>query len=83
MVEMESKAPTLLSLLKQCLLTRKPRKHTEDVIVMIASIFCKHRRPSACQLQRTISLISYAGHSSKQVCDKKIDRLIDFFFFYI
>ena len=65
MVEMESKAPTLLSLL-----TRKPRKHTEDVIV-IASIFCKHRRPSACQLQRTISLILYAGHSSKQVCDKK------------
>ena len=71
MAEMESKAPTLLSLLKQCLLTRKPRKHTEDVIVMIATIFCKHRRPSACQLQRAISLILYAGHSSKQVCDKK------------
>lgn len=65
--EMETRTPILLTLLKHCLQTRKPRKNTDAVIVMIVSLLCKHRRPSACQLQRIVSLILYAGHSSKQV----------------
>ena len=67
LMEMKTKAPTLLSLLKSCLRTRRPRKNTDLIIVLITSLLCKHRRPSACQLQRIISLILYAGHSSKQV----------------
>ena len=67
--EMTTKAPTLLTLLNLCLKTRKPRKNTDAVILMIASLLYKHRRPSACQHQRLISVILYAGHSSKQVSD--------------
>lgn len=65
--EMERKAPTLLSLLKSCLKTKKPRSNTDAIIFVITSIMCKHRRPSACTFQRIISLILYVGHSSKQV----------------
>lgn len=66
MRELETKAPTLLSLLKSCMKTRKPRSNTGTVIAMIVSVICKNRRPSACQFQRVISLILYAGHCSKQ-----------------
>ena len=69
MGELQTKAPTLLTLLKLCLQTRKPRKNTDGVIIMITSLLCKHRRPSACQLQRIISLILYSGHCSKQVSE--------------
>ena len=65
--EIQDKAPTLLTLLKHCLSTKKPRKNTDAEIALIVSIMCKHRRPSACQMQRVISLILYAGHASKQV----------------
>lgn len=65
--EIKIKVPTLLALLEQCLQTRKPRKNTDAIIIMITSLLCKHRRPSACQLQRFISLVFYAGHSSKRV----------------
>ena len=65
--EMMTRAPTLMTLLKQCLKTKKPRKNTDAVMTMIVPLMCKHRRPSACQFQRMISLILYAGHCSKQV----------------
>ena len=67
--EIKIRAPTLFSLLNLCLKTRKPRKNVDAIVVMIASLLCKHRRPSACQLQRFISLILYAGHSNKQVSE--------------
>ena len=67
--ELKSKAPTLLSILQSCLKTRKRQQENSDAIVtVIASILCKHRRPSACIIQRIISLLLYSGHSSKQVC---------------
>lgn len=61
MGELKTRAPTLLTLLKLCLQTRKPRKNTDGIIIMIASLLCKHRRPSACQFQRIISLIYILG----------------------
>ncbi len=65
--ELRSKAPTLLYLLMSCLKTAKPRRNTEYIVVVVVSILCKHRRPSACLIQRIISLILYVGHASKQV----------------
>ena len=67
--EMEKIAPTLLSLLKSCLKTKKPRPNTDVFLAVILSIVCKNRRPAACIIQRIVSLILYAGHSSKQVSD--------------
>lgn len=65
--EMKTRAPTLLSLLKWSMKTRKKRPKTDIVIAMVTSIICKHRKQSACQFQRIVSLILYTGHSSKQV----------------
>ena len=65
--EMMSKAPTLLSLFRSCLKTKKPKRNTEAMVAVLMSIVCKHRRPSSCIMQRIISLILYTGHSSKQV----------------
>ena len=66
--ELNRKAPTLLSLLQWCL-KKKVRSNSDELIATIVSIMCKHRRPSACIIQRVISLIQYSGHSSKQVRD--------------
>ena len=64
--ELQTKTPTLLSLLQWCF-QKKLSSNTDVLIATIVSIMCKHRRPSACILQRIISLILYSGHSSKQV----------------
>ena len=66
--ELNSKAPTLLSLLQWCL-KKKVRSNTDELIATIVFIMCKHRRPSSCIIQRVISLILYSGHPSKQVRD--------------
>ena len=65
--EMKAKTPMLLSLLNSCLRTRRSRSNTDTLLVVIVSIICKHRRPSACIIQRIVSLILYSGHSTKQV----------------
>lgn len=65
--ELESQALILLSLLKNCLKTRTPMPNCSVIITMIVALICKHRNPSCSLLQRMISLILYAGHSSKQV----------------
>ena len=64
--ELQTKTPTPLSLLQWCF-QKKLSSNTDVLIAAIVSIMCKHRNPSACILQRIISLISYSGHSSKQV----------------
>jgi len=65
--ELNSQAPTLLSLLKSCLKTKTPRSNEDVILVVIAGIIFKHRQPSCSLVQRVISLILYAGHSAKQV----------------
>ena len=59
-------APTLLALLQSCSKTRRPRKNQSAIIGVLASILCKHRRPSSI-LQKVVSLILYTGHASKKV----------------
>ena len=51
--ELNRKAPTLLSLLQWCL-KKKVRSNRDELIATIVSIMCKHRRPSACIIQRVI-----------------------------
>ena len=40
--EMKSKAPTLLSLFRSCLKTKKTKRNTEAMIAVLMSIVCKH-----------------------------------------
>ncbi len=66
--EMKASAPTLLHILQ--LATRKKREDRNKqkmVIGVCLCILCKFRRPTANILQKIVSLILYAGHSSKQV----------------
>ena len=56
--EMNSKTPTLLTLLKNCLKTKTPRSNGKIMLAMTAGIIFK---------QRAISLVLYAGYSAKQV----------------
>ena len=65
--DLDSQAPTLLSLLKSCLKTKTPRGNEDVILVVIAGIIFKHRRPSCSLIQRVISLVLYVGHSAKQV----------------
>ena len=65
--EMNSKTPTLLTLLKNCLKTKTPRSNGKIMLAMTAGIIFKHRRSSCSLLQHAISLVLYAGHSAKQV----------------
>ena len=76
MEEMKTKAPTLLSILESCTKTRKARKNRKAVIGIIASILCKHRRPTASLLQRLVSLVLYSGHVSKSVSFSSSDHII-------
>lgn len=65
--ELERKTPILYSLLRSCTKTPKPRSNADQVLVLLAGIICKNRKPQFCQVQRMISMILYAGHASKQV----------------
>ncbi len=65
--EMELKIPTLLYFLQNSLKANTPRGNEKAVLAIIASMIFKHRRSSCSLLQRTISLILYAGHTAKQV----------------
>ena len=67
MEEMQLRAPTLLSLLKWALKTKRIRHNCNATIAVIVAIICKNRKSSICLFQRIISLILYTGHSSKQV----------------
>ncbi len=67
--ELCSHAPTLLSLLRDCLKTKAPRSKEDLILAVISGIILKHRRPSYSLIQQVISLILYAGHSAKQVCN--------------
>ncbi len=77
MDEMKDKTPTLLAILRACLKTKKMKSNASGVVAVIFSIICKFRRPSACLIQRIISLLLYSGHASKMV------RLTSYTFMYI
>lgn len=66
--EISTRAPVLLRILTAATKTRKDRPNQFTVIGMCFALILKHRNPSLNLIQKIISLILYAGHSSKQVC---------------
>ncbi len=44
MKKLEQKAPTLLSLLKSCIKTSKPRTNSDQILALLIGVICKHRR---------------------------------------
>ena len=76
--ELKVNAPILLSILRECTKTRRPRPNQNAVIGMCAVILLKHRFKKMSLVQRILSLILYAGHSGKQVITIiKITRSLD------
>ncbi len=67
-LELATNAPTLVSILSAATKTRVARPNTKAVISTCAAVLLNHRNPKMSLLQKIISLILYAGHSSKQVC---------------
>ena len=67
--EMQACTPTLLHLLQSCMRTRRGfYKHKQrSFIGFCVRIMCKYRCPKMSLFQKMISLVLYAGHSSKQV----------------
>ena len=65
--ELEKHAPILLKVLRSCTKTRVQKKNVNSVIGMCAAMILKHRRASMSAVQKIISLILYASHSSKKV----------------
>ena len=66
-LEMRVHAPILLSLLHAATRTQRSRPNQEAVITMCAAMMCKLRRRDMSTIHKTLSLILYAGHASKQV----------------
>lgn len=70
--EMEKHAPVLLQLLLNATKTRRDRPNRELVISMCTAMLCKLRRANMSTFQKIVSLIMYAGHSSKKVAWHKL-----------
>ena len=66
--EMQEHAPTLLSLLRSATQTRRERPNQDAVIAMCTAMMCKLRNSEVNAAQKTLSLILFGGHASKQVC---------------
>ena len=64
MEEMRDHAPVLL---KQSTRTKCPQPNRHSVIAMCVAMLCKLRCSDMSLVHKVISLILYAGHSSKQV----------------
>ena len=65
--EMKDHAPILLEILLAATHTKQRRSNQELVIAMCTAMLCKLRRAEMSTAQKVISMILYAGHSSKQV----------------
>ena len=73
--EMEEHAPSVLTILRGCLLGRKPSKHKKlksrivniDLLVSVCCALLRGRSQRMNLLQRIISIILYCGHTSKRV----------------
>ena len=73
--EMEEHAPSVLTILRGCLLGQKPSKHKKlksrivdiDLLVSVCCALLQGRSQRMNLLQRIISIILYCGHTSKRV----------------
>ena len=66
--ELNIHAPTLMTILNYATQTRRERRNRDGVKGMCAAILLKFRYDEMSVVQKLISTILYAGHSSKQVC---------------
>lgn len=62
----QENAPTLFPLLQSCIPTATSLNH-KAITGMCVAILTKARCSSACLAQKSVSLVLYAGHCSKQV----------------
>lgn len=67
--EMKVYAPMLLQLLTGLTTTKSLRLNQKATIGTCAAILMKHRNAKMSLVQKIISMILYAGHASKQVCN--------------
>ena len=65
--EIQLHAPLLFNLLLSMTKTRQARSNRKAVICVCAAVLLKYRFSKMSLLQKVVSLILYAGHSSKQV----------------
>ena len=65
--ELSTHAPVLLGVLQAATKTRSPRTNTNAVIGICAAIIFKQRNSKMSLVQKIISLVLYAGHTSIQV----------------
>ena len=65
--ELHAHAPNLLHLLNSITSTKTDRDNQKAIIGMCASILLKHRYSKMSLVQKILSVILYAGHTSKQV----------------
>lgn len=68
--EMNHHAPLLLEILKCCTSTKRPRVNRHSVIALCVAMLCKLRCSDMSLAHKVLSLILYAGHSSKKVCNE-------------
>ena len=64
--DLHDKAPVLSGLLHACIPSTS-KCNPAAIVGMCVSILAKARQPTACLVQRVVSLVLYAGHASKQV----------------
>ena len=64
--EMKDHAPILLEILLAATHT-KQRRSNQELVIAMCTMLCKLRRAEMSTAQKVISMILYAGHSSKQV----------------
>ena len=64
--DLHDRAPVLTGLLHACI-PSSSRCNPAAIVSMCVSILSKARQPTACLVQRLVSLTLYAGHASKQV----------------
>ena len=69
--EAQVHAPVLLALMKACNKTKSPRSNRIGIIGFCIAILLKFHCVKMSLVQKILSLILYAGHSGKQVCDFK------------
>ena len=65
--ELKVQAPNFLHLLSSLTRTKSERDNQKAIIGFCASILLKHRYSKMSLVQKVISIILYAGHTSKQV----------------
>ena len=67
--EAQVHAPVLLALMKACTKTKSPRPNKIGIIGFCIAILLKCRCDKMSLVQKILSIILYAGHSGKQVCN--------------